>query len=61
MTETFLLLFLEILSSPEQRSVDGDDDVLVVHLLEQGGDARAGHHARPADDALAHVPASRVC
>ena len=29
---------------------------LVVHLLEQGRDTRAGHHARPSTNRLTHVP-----
>ena len=42
--------------SPEQRSVDGDDNIFVVHLLEQGSDPGAGHHARPPRHGLTDVP-----
>ena len=47
---------LEVRVVAEERSVDGDDDVLVVHLLQQRRDPRGGHERRPPGHHLAHVP-----
>ncbi len=44
---------LEVRVVPEERAVDGDDHVAVVHLLEQRRDARGGHERGAAADHLA--------
>ena len=45
---------------PEDGSVDGDDDVVVVHLLEEGRDAGGHHEAGAPRHALADVPDRRA-
>ncbi len=46
---------LEMRMISEEGAVDGDHDVLVVHLLEQGSDARRGHERGAPRNHLADV------
>ena len=48
----------EVGMMPEHGAVDGDHHVVIVHLLEQGGDAGRGHESRSPGDTLADVPDS---
>jgi hypothetical protein len=41
---------------PEKGPVNGDDDILVVHFLEQGGDAGGSHEWGSTADAFANEP-----
>ena len=45
----------EVRVEPKDGAIDGHHHVVVVHLLEQGGNACRGHEGRPSGDALAHV------
>ena len=54
--QSYYIRHVHIGGLPEEGPVNGNDDILVVHLLEQGGDPGAGHHTSPSGDSLAHIP-----